>query len=578
MSDKRRIGVYTCHCGGNISDYVDVEQVRDAVKDDPEVVISKNVMFACSDATQQEIIEDIKKEKLDGLVVASCSPMLHLQTFKAVARRANLNPYQYTQVNLREQCSWTHRNDMEKATEKGIKLVRAGIARTRLTEPLTNIRIETKPKTLVIGAGVAGLRAALALADLGLAVFIVEKESEVGGWTKKWGKMFPDNRLGNDTIEYLLAQVKQRENITLFTDAELIEKGGNVGDFSIKIRVKEGETVSLDVGAIIVASGFDSYEPFDGEYGYGLQGVVTLPQFKEMVDKSNGSLNFNGRQVKNIAYIYCVGSRQPEDGNLENPNLYCSRYCCSAAVHIASCVADVDPGIKQYHLYRDMRTYGKYEVMFENAGKKKSLFIRFDDESPPPEVKESNGALIVKVNDALDGGEEIEIGVDLTVLVTGMTPRKNDDLTNVLKIPIGLDGFYNEIHPKLRPVETVVDGVFISGASQGPKTLAESVTSSLSAVSKSAALLMKGYVDLEPFIAEVDTDRCIWCGECEKSCPYRAIEKVVCDTKEVATIIPALCKGGGVCIPDCPENAIEIKGYTDLQIKSMINALAREVA
>jgi len=364
MSDKRRIGVYTCHCGGNISDYVDVEQVRDAVKDDPEVVISKNVMFACSDATQQEIIEDIKKEKLDGLVVASCSPMLHLQTFKAVARRANLNPYQYTQVNLREQCSWTHRNDMEKATEKGIKLVRAGIARTRLTEPLTNIRIETKPKTLVIGAGVAGLRAALALADLGLAVFIVEKESEVGGWTKKWGKMFPDNRLGNDTIEYLLAQVKQRENITLFTDAELIEKGGNVGDFSIKIRVKEGETVSLDVGAIIVASGFDSYEPFDGEYGYGLQGVVTLPQFKEMVDKSNGSLNFNGRQVKNIAYIYCVGSRQPEDGNLENPNLYCSRYCCSAAVHIASCVADVDPGIKQYHLYRDMRTYGKYEVMF----------------------------------------------------------------------------------------------------------------------------------------------------------------------------------------------------------------------
>ncbi|MDP8240204.1 MAG: FAD-dependent oxidoreductase [Candidatus Hatepunaea meridiana] len=577
MSDKRRIGVYVCHCGGNISDYVDVEQVRDAVKDDQDVIISKNVMFACSDATQQEIIEDIEREKLDGLVVASCSPTLHLQTFKAVAQRANLNPYQYTQVNLREQCSWTHRNNMESATEKGIKLVRAGIARTRLTEPLTNIRIETKPRTLVIGAGVAGLRAALALADLGLAVFVVEKESEVGGWTKKWGKMFPNNRLGNDTIEYLLEQVKQRENITLFTDAELIEKGGNVGDFSIKIRVKEGETVSLDVGAIIVATGFDSYEPFDGEYGYGLNGVVTLPQFKEMVDKSNGSLNFNDHQVKNIAYIYCVGSRQPEDGEIENPNLYCSRYCCSAAVHTASCVADIDPNINQYHLYRDMRTYGKYEVMFENAGKKKSLFIRFDDESSP-EVEVSNGALIVKVNDALDGGEEIEIGADLIVLVTGMVPRENESLTNVLKIPIGLDGFYNEIHPKLRPVETVVDGVFISGTSQGPKTLAESVTSSLSAVSKSAALLMKGYVDLEPFIAEVDTDKCVWCGECEKSCPYGAIEKVVCDTKEVATIIPALCKGGGVCIPDCPEDAIEIKGYTDQQIRSMIDALAKEVA
>ncbi|MCF7811082.1 FAD-dependent oxidoreductase [bacterium] len=577
MSDKRRIGVYTCHCGGNISDYVDVEQVRDAVKDDEEVIISKNVMFACSDATQQEMIEDIEREKLDGLVVASCSPTLHLQTFKAVAQRANLNPYQYTQVNLREQCSWTHRSNIEKATEKGVKLVKAGIARTRLTEPLTNIRIETKPKTLVIGAGVAGLRAALALADLGLAVFIVEKESEVGGWTRKWGKMFPNNRSGNDTIKYLLDQVKQRENITLFTDTELIEKGGNVGDFSIKIRMKEGETVSLDVGAIIVATGFDSYEPFDGEYGYGLSGVVTLPQFKEMVDKSNGSLNFNGHLIKNIAYIYCVGSRQSEDGDIENPNLYCSRYCCSAAVHTASCVAEVDSDINQYHLYRDMRTYGKYETLFKNAGEKKSLFIRFDDESLP-EVEESNGALIVRVNDALDGGEEIEIGVDLIVLVTGMTPRENDNLTNVLKIPVGLDGFYNEIHPKLRPVETVVDGVFIAGVSQGPKTLAESVTSSLSAVSKSAALLMKGYVDLEPFIAEVNTDKCTWCGECEKSCPYGAVEKVICDTKEVAAIIPALCKGGGVCIPDCPENAIEIKGYTDQQIKSMIDVLAKEVA
>ncbi|MDP8206891.1 MAG: FAD-dependent oxidoreductase [Candidatus Electryonea clarkiae] len=576
MSDKRRIGVYVCHCGGNISDYVDVEKVRDAVKDDQDVVISKNVMFACSDATQQEMIEDIEKEKLDGLVVASCSPMLHLQTFKAVAQRANLNQYQYTQVNLREQCSWTHRDNMEKATEKGIKLVRAGIARTRLTEPLVNIRIETKPKTLVIGGGVSGLRAALALADLGLAVFIVEKEYEVGGWTKKWGKMFPNNKIGSETINTLREQIRQHEAITLFTGAELIKKEGSVGDFAVKIKLVNHEIISFDVGAIIVATGFDSYEPFDGEYGYGLNGVVTLPQFKEMVDKSNGSLNLNGSRVKNLAYIYCVGSRQPEDGDLENPNLYCSRYCCSAAVHTASCVADVDPGINQYHLYRDMRTYGKYEVMFEDAGNKKSLFVRFDGEALP-EVKESDDSLIVKVNDMLDGGEEIEIGVDLVVLVTGMVPRKNENLTNILKIPIGLDGFYNEIHPKLRPVETVVAGIFIAGSSQGPKTLAESVISSLSAASKSAGLLMKGYVDLEPFIAEVNTDKCIWCGECEKSCPYGAIEKVFCDTKEVATVISALCKGGGVCIPDCPEDAIELKGYSDNQIKSMIDALMKEV-
>ncbi len=576
MSKKRRIGVYTCHCGGNISDYVDVEKVRNAVKDDQDVIVSKDVMFACSDATQQEMIDDIKSENLDGLVVASCSPKLHLQTFKAVAQRAGLNPYQYTQVNLREQCSWTHRNNMVAATEKGTKLVKAGIARTRLTEPMNNIRIETKPRALVIGAGISGLRAALALADLGLIVFIVEKEPEVGGWTKKWGKMFPNNRIGSETIASLLEQIKKREEITLFTGAELTEKGGTVGNFMVKVKLHNDDVLSLNVGAIIVATGFDSYEPFEGEYGYGLNGVVTLPKFKEMVDKSSGSLSFNGRPVKTLAYIYCVGSRQPEDGDIENPNLYCSRYCCSAAVHTAICVADVDPKIHQYHLYRDMRTYGKYELMFEKAGDNKSLFLRFDDESLP-EVKETNGALVVKVNDALDGGEEIEIGVDLVVLVTGMVPRQNASLTNVLKIPIGLDGFYNEIHPKLRPVETVVDGVFISGTSQGPKTLAESVTSSLSAVAKSAALLMKGYVDLEPFIAEVNSDKCVWCGECEKACPYGAIEKVVCDYKEVSTVITALCKGGGVCTPVCPENAIELKGYSDLQIKSMIDALAMEV-
>ncbi len=574
---ERRIGVFICHCGGNISDYVDVERVRDAVENEPGVVVAKTTMFACSDAAQQEMIEDIQREKLDGLVVASCSPKLHLFTFRGVAQRAHLNPYQYVQVNLREQCSWAHREDRDAATEKGIKLVRAGIAKTFLTEPLTTLRIETKPRVLIIGAGVAGLRAALTLADLGLAVFVVEKSAEVGGWTKKWGKMFPNNRRGGDIIHYLHEQAKQREEITLFTEAEVVEKGGSVGDFSVKIRLKNKEVVSLDVGAIIVATGFDPYAPAEGEFGYGTNGVVTLPQFKEIVDSSNGSLKYHGKQVKNIAYIYCVGSRQPEDGDRENPNQYCSRYCCSAAVHTALCVTEVDPSINQYHLYRDMRTYGKHEVLFEEAGRNRSLFVRYDEEEPP-EVVASDGQLVVKVKDYLDGGQELEIGADLVVLVTGMVPRENDRLTDVLKIPTGLDGFFNEIHPKLRPVETVADGVFIAGTSQGPKTLAESVASSLSAVSKSAALLMKGYVDLEPFVAIVDPDRCIWCGECEKACPYGAIEKVHCEGKEVATVIPALCKGGGVCVPACPENAIELKGYTDQQIKSMIDALAGETA
>ncbi len=571
MTD-RKIGVFICYCGGNISDYVDVEKVRDVVEHEPGVVVAKTHMFCCADADQQEMVEHIQNEKLDGLVVASCSPKLHLFTFRAMAERAGLNPYQYVQVNLREQCSWAHRDNMENATDKAIRLVRAGIAKTSLTEPLTTLRIKTTPKVLVIGAGVAGLSASLTLADMGLSVHLIDKAPEVGGWTRKYGKMFINDRHGNKLIDTLLEQVKQKEEITLFTNTELVEKSGSMGDFSVKIQANGKDTISLEVGAIIVTTGFDTYTPTEGEFGYGQDGVVTLPEFKELLDGSNGSVNYNGHRIKNIVYIYCVGSRQ-----VDGENKYCSRYCCSAAVHSALCACDIDTGINQYHLYRDMRTYGKHEIIYEEASKKGSVLIRFSGEEPP-EVETVDGKLLVKVNDQLAGGEELEIPADLVVLVTGMVPRENQKLIEVLKLPIGLDGFFNEIHPKLRPVETVIDGVFIAGTAQGPKTLTESVTSALAAVSKGAALVKKGYVDLEPFIARIDPQRCLWCEICQKACPYDAIEKVSFDGKEIAQVIKSLCKGGGACVPVCPEEAIFIEGYTDIQVKAMIDGLIKENA
>jgi len=574
MTD-RRIGVYVCYCGGNISDYVDVERVREAVCNDKDVVVAKTTMFACSDAAQEEMIEDIKTSQLDGLVVASCSPKLHLFTFRAMAERAELNPYQYVQVNLREQDSWVHQHDMDKATEKGIRLVRAGIAKCALTEPLTTMRIKTTPKVLVIGAGVAGLRAALSLSDMGFAVFVIEKDSCVGGWTATFGAMYPHDKKGGDLVDTLYRNAKERDNITIFTEAELIAKNGNVGDFSVVIQVKGDEVISLNVGSIIVATGFDSYLPSEGEFGYGQDGVVTLPEFKQISDQSNGSLVYQGKPIKDIAYIYCVGSRQQPNG--ENPNLYCSRYCCTAAVHTSLCVNRGNGGIHQFHLYRDMRTYGKYELLYDSALESGSIFMKYADDDLPTVERVGDKARIV-VHDLLTHGEEIVIDVDLLVLVTGMVPRENKKLMDILKLPIGLDGFFNEIHPKLRPVETVIDGVFIAGASQGPKTLAESVASSLAAVSKSAALLMKGYVDLEPLIAKIDTELCVWCDECTKACPYGAIERVSEGGKKVAQIIPALCKGGGACVPICPHNAIDVEGYTETQVTAMIDALIKEVS
>ena len=573
--DEKKIGVFICHCGGNISDFVDVEKVRAELEKEPGVVVTQNNMFTCSDSSQNNIVQAIEENKLDGIVVASCSPKLHQNTFRAVSTRAGINPYQYTQVNIREQCSWAHTHNITEATEKAIKLVRAGVARTRLSIPLRSIRIQTIPQVLIVGAGVAGLRSAVALSDVGINVNIIDRAPEVGGAIAKWGRLFPNEKKGSEIIEKLLEQVRQRDNITLFTNAELIEKSGNMGDFEVKVLVGSNEKITLKVGAIIVATGFDSYQPLDGEFGYGLDGVITLPYYKEFIDNTRGKLEYNGKEVKTVTYIYCVGSR--EHVKEENAHQYCSRYCCNAAVHSALITSELNASIRQYHLFRDVRTYGKREMLYDSALKQGFLFLRYNEETPPV-ISAANDGLTVVVKDSLTGGEDIEITTDLVVLVTGMVPDQNAALIDVLKLPTSQDGFFKEIHPKLRPVETVVDGVFIAGAAQGPKTMDESVTSAMAAVSKSAALLLKGYVDLEPLLAKVNTDLCQWCGLCMETCPFDAVEIVIVHGKEVAHIKEVSCKGEGACVPICPKNAIDVEGYTSKQMESMIDAMVREVA
>jgi heterodisulfide reductase subunit A len=568
----RRIGVYVCHCGGNISDYVDVQAVVDAVKDEQSVVVAKHMMFACSDAGQQEMEDDIAASDLDGLVVASCSPKLHVVTFRGVAKRSGMNPYEYNQTNIREQCSWTHTDDRDGATHKAIALVRGVIGRTRLSEALEPLVVETTQKALIIGGGVTGLRAAIGMADIGLGVFLVEREPELGGWVGKFGPMFPHERDGRELIAQMVADVKKRPSIKVFTGAEVVTKGGSFGNYQIGIRVSNDppETISVEVGSIVVATGFDAYQPAEGELGAGLPGVLSLPEFKELVDGSKGPLRYNGRPVRSLAYIYCVGSRQP-DGNE-----WCSRYCCSATAHISIKVSERDPKVRQYHLYRDIRTYGNFELLYTEARKQGAVYVKFPDDAPPVVAMDKGGGLAVTVRDLLSGDEELEIPVDLVVQVTGMVARKNDAMVGMLKLPLGRDGFFNEIHPKLRPVETMVDGVLIAGACQGPKSSAESVASGLAAVTQSASVLKKGVAELDPLVATVDIDRCTWCGKCENACPYGAIEKLSLNGREVASISEAGCKGCGGCVPMCPENAIDLRGYTDLQITAMIDGLLEE--
>jgi Heterodisulfide reductase, subunit A and related polyferredoxins len=571
-ASERRIGVYVCHCGGNISDYVDVDQVVAAAQGEPGVVVARQMMFACSDSGQGEMERDIEELHLDGLVVASCSPKLHVTTFRGVAKRAGLNPYEYTQVNVR-QASWIHAEDPRGTTEKAIHLVKAGIARTLLTEPLEPIVVETTQRTLVVGGGVAGLRAAIGLADIGLGVFLVEREAVLGGRVGTFGEMYPTGKNGRQLIAELVAAARARPAIRVFTEGEMVSKSGSFGNYEVGIRVggSTPEALTVEVGSIVVTTGVDTYTPEVGEYGYGIDGVMTLPEFKTMIDASSGPLARDGRPVRSIAYIYCVGSREPtgEPG----ANEYCSRYCCAATVAASVQLAARDAKVHQYHLYRDMRTYGKFETMYTESRKLGSVYLKFAPDAPPTVARSAAGGILVTVRDLLTGPEELAIPVDLVVLVTGMIPRRNEELIGILKLPVDKDGFFNEIHPKLRPVETVVDGVFIAGACQGPKNSSESVASGLAAVTQSAVILKKGFAELDPLVAIVHTDACTACGKCLDACPYGAIEMGTAGERAVAVISETGCKGCGGCVPVCPENAIDLRGYTDAQITAMIDKL-----
>ena len=446
---KRRIGVYICHCGGNISDYVDVKRVREAIKDEEGVLLAKTTVFACSDSSQKEMVADIRENKLDAIVVASCSPKLHLHTFRSVAERAGLNPYEYVQVNIREQDSWAHSDRPEEATEKAVRLVRAGIKRAKESEPLTPNEISVTNGVAVIGGGAAGMRAAIELSDTGLNVYLIEKEHFLGGRIPQWGELFETNERGDDLIEKLYKEIEKRNNIKIFTGVEVESFSGCVGNFELGIKIKpryvkrnfdcknyekilkecpvevdnefdfgltkrkaiyksyekafpqmpaidgenctrcgicekscpeafdfnqKEEKLSLKIGAVILTTGFSPYEPKEGEFGYkNIDGVLTLQQFRRLMELSDGELSYNGRKIRNIAFIYCVGSRQ-KDGE----NKYCSRYCCTSAIHTSLLLREKFGEIKTFHLFRDIRTYGKQEILYRDSCKNGDIYLKFD--------------------------------------------------------------------------------------------------------------------------------------------------------------------------------------------------------
>lgn len=573
---KERIGVYVCHCGGNISDYVDVEKVCRAVENEDGVVLARTTMFACSDSNQNEMINDIREHKLDGVIVASCSPKLHLATFRNVTERGELNKYTYVHANIREQASWAHSDDKIGATEKAIHLVKAAIAKSRYAEPLYSNRFEAEKTIAVIGGGIAGMKAAASLADKNSNVVLIEKESRLGGHTAEWGSIAMTDEKGYELTERIAGDIRNRENIFILTGAEVISTKGSIGNFEIRIRKraqKKGdptEIIEMKIGSIVVATGYDHYSPKNDEYGFGSNDrVITLPEFKKLVDGSTGKiLEYKGMKISNVAYIYCVGSRQADGGNS-----YCSRYCCTSAIHTAIEAKKKFKGIRNIHLNRGIRTYGKQELLYAESLQMGDLYLQFNEESLP-EIIAKKQKMVITVKDILSAGKELEVEADMVVLVTGMVPRADRSVGSMLKLPKGRDGFYNEVHMKLRPVETVIDGVTIAGTCQGPKNISESVNSALSAATKSHSLISKGTLETEPIIARIDQENCSWCGKCLESCPFDAISKVLIHNKELAVVNASVCKGCGMCTPVCPVDAIDLIGYSSKEMMSMIDVLA----
>ena len=638
-----RIGVYVCWCGGNIADVVNVKEVAKHATGAPEVVVARDVMFACSDEGQRTMVEDIKNLKLDGLVVASCSPVLHEQTFRHVAERAGLNKYLYVQVNIREQDSWAHPHDKKGATEKADELVGMGIQKLARSRPLNPIRVELSSKVLVVGGGVSGLRTALELAREGMHVTLLEKDEYIGGFVRRLPDVNPVHRPGRDIVSELYRSVMDTGMVEVLSGTDLVEISGSIGHFKARFRERPryirpdadrellgraeaecpvevpdddnygftkrkaivlpagrlpdipyidrssctecgvcqrlfGEGVSFqesvvefeeEFSIVVQSTGFQPYLPSKGEFGYGeSRRVMTLPEFLRFADTSGKPLVFGGKQVRDVAFLYCVGSRQTETGG---PNTYCSRYCCTSTLNADSYIKKrFGNSINSYHLYRDIRAYGLYETMYEKASREKSLFIRYDPLSPPT-VKENGGHLTVTTKDTLTRGRDVEVSVDLLVLVTGMLPNEEGKkLSAALKVSSSKDGFVQELHPKLRPVETTVGGVLVGGAAQGPKDSHESMISGAAAAAKASMLLMKGYTELEPYIVTVTEGKCNGCGECVTECPAGAITMELRDGRQIASVNVAMCKGCGACAAICEPEALQLIGYTYPQLRAMV--------
>ncbi|MHA1791016.1 MAG: FAD-dependent oxidoreductase [Promethearchaeota archaeon] len=553
-----RVGVFICHCGINIGGVVDVPEVTRYAKTLPNVVLASRNLYTCSADTQEIIKENIKEYNLNRVVVASCTPRTHEPLFQQTIREAGLNRYLFQMTNIRDQCSWVHMNEPEKATEKAKDLVKMAVSKAREIEPLERIKLAISQKALVIGGGITGMNAALNFAEQGYETYIVERQPELGGFARNIFKTLEGANI-QEYLSNLIDKVKNHANIHVYTDAEIERVDGYIGNFNTSVlHGPNHEKEVFDHGVVVVATGAKEYQPH--EYLYGTNPFI-LKQ-SELERKIHEEPDYI-KSKKSFVMIQCVGSR-----NEEHP--YCSRICCAEAIKNALSIKEVSPSSEVTVLFRDIRTYGFKEDYYRLAREKGVLFLRYDEKEPPT-VLDDDGKLSVKVNVPKLG--ELTIPTDVVALSVGIVApaENNEEIAKSLKVPLNDDNFFLEAHVKLRPVDFATEGVFVAGLAHAPKPIEDSISQANAAVSRACTILSKDEIEAEGKIAKVDPSRCIGCGMCVENCAYNAIELVE-DRRfgTIASVNEALCKGCGACSGNCRCAAIDIMGFTGEQIFSMI--------
>jgi len=630
-----RIGIFVCNCGGNIGDVVDVKAIVDTVKDWEGVFVAKHHEYLCSKPAQEMLTKAIKKENLDRVIVASCTPRMHLSTFQSVLERAGLNPYMLEFINIREQCSWSHGpQPSAEATKKAVSLIRGGYERSLELEPLETVSEKGSREILVVGGGIAGITSALELGYLGFEVHLVEKKPSIGGNMAKLTKVFPTLDCAQCILTPRMAEVGRNPNVNLFTYAEVQDVSGRPGNFNVKIFMKprgvdvekcsscgvctkvcpvtvpdefdeglsqrkaayvefpqavpsayvidfdactkcgkceqycppkainledKGKTIELNVGAIIMATGYELYDAKKIEnYGYGIyQDVITMMELERITSASGPTgghvKRADGSNVRKIAMVLCAGSRD------KNYIPYCSRICCMYALKQAFVLKKM-LGIDVYIYYTDIRATGKgYEELYWRDQEAGVIFLR----GKVAEVwKNKNGKLVVIAEDTLTGNVTEE-EFDSVALVTPMVPPSRlKELADKMRLSLGEEGFIQEKHPKLDPVDSLITGVFACGCALSPKDVRDTVSDALGAAAKASLFLKSEYITTSPEKAYVIAELCDGCGVCIKTCPSNAITM----QEEKAKIDSFMCTGCGACIPVCPKEAIDFKNSTMKQI------------